>query len=126
VYDTRCYFNVRSKADISQLNLPHGSLIYRTCGRNALFCVRRYQCALSDIVFNVSNISVDAVVDRYVSSGISGAQRRESEFLRELTSIRDRVLCLLSVFCQSGRVILRHLSSMFVFLSFSVFIFLLR
>jgi len=25
-YDTRCYFNVRSKADISQLNLPHGML----------------------------------------------------------------------------------------------------
>jgi len=24
-YDTRCYFNVRSKADISQLNLPHNS-----------------------------------------------------------------------------------------------------
>ena len=23
IYDTRCYFNVRSKADISQLNLPH-------------------------------------------------------------------------------------------------------
>jgi len=22
-YDTRCYFNVRSKADLSQLNLPH-------------------------------------------------------------------------------------------------------
>jgi len=22
-YDTRCYFNVRSKADISRLNLPH-------------------------------------------------------------------------------------------------------
>ena len=22
-YDTRCYFNERSKADISQLNLPH-------------------------------------------------------------------------------------------------------
>ena len=46
-----------------------------------------------DIVFSISNISVDAVVDRYVSGGISGAQRRESEFLRELTSIRDRVLC---------------------------------
>jgi len=43
---------------------------------------------------------VDAVVDRYVSSGISGAKRRESEFLRELTSIRDTVLCLPSVFCQ--------------------------
>ena len=25
-YDTRCYFNVRSKADISQLNLPHNVL----------------------------------------------------------------------------------------------------
>ena len=25
-YDTRCYFNVRSKADISQLNLPHGKV----------------------------------------------------------------------------------------------------
>ena len=23
--DARCYFNVRSKADISQLNLPHGT-----------------------------------------------------------------------------------------------------
>ena len=26
-YDTRCYFNVRSKADISQLNLPHGKIM---------------------------------------------------------------------------------------------------
>jgi len=26
-YDTRCYFNVRSKADISQLNLPHGNVL---------------------------------------------------------------------------------------------------
>ena len=24
-YDARCYFNVRSKADTSQLNLPHGT-----------------------------------------------------------------------------------------------------
>jgi len=24
-YDTSCYFNVRSKADVSQLNLPHGT-----------------------------------------------------------------------------------------------------
>jgi len=24
-YDARCYFNVRSKADMSQLNLPHGT-----------------------------------------------------------------------------------------------------
>ena len=25
LYDTRCYFNVRSKADMSRLNLPHGN-----------------------------------------------------------------------------------------------------
>jgi len=31
-YDTRCHFNVRSKADISQLNLPHGSLDSRVTG----------------------------------------------------------------------------------------------
>ena len=24
-YDMRCYFNVRSKANMSQLNLPHGT-----------------------------------------------------------------------------------------------------
>ena len=24
-FDTRCYFNVRSIADVSQLNLPHGT-----------------------------------------------------------------------------------------------------
>jgi len=24
-YDTRCYFNLRSKADMSQFNLPHGT-----------------------------------------------------------------------------------------------------
>jgi len=27
-YDTRCYFNLRSKADISQLNLPHVVFAY--------------------------------------------------------------------------------------------------
>ena len=30
-YDTRCYFNVRSKADISQLNLPHGNGQLKKC-----------------------------------------------------------------------------------------------
>ena len=24
-YDTKCYFNVRSKADMNQLNQPHGN-----------------------------------------------------------------------------------------------------
>ena len=38
-YDTRCYFNVRSKADISQLNLPHGDRTFAAAGprlRNSL------------------------------------------------------------------------------------------
>ena len=44
-YDTRCYFNVRSKADISQLNLPHGSLIYRTeRGLVVGFCGQPHYC----------------------------------------------------------------------------------
>jgi len=30
-YDTRCYFNVRSKADISQINLPHGNRQLKEC-----------------------------------------------------------------------------------------------
>ena len=36
-YDTRCYFNVRSKADISQLNLPQASAWVRTT-LNSLQC----------------------------------------------------------------------------------------
>ena len=34
-YDTICYFNVRSKADMSQLNLPHGNC--RTAPINSYF-----------------------------------------------------------------------------------------
>ena len=41
-----------------------------------------------------------ALVSQYVLSGISNAQRRESEFLTELIPIRDSLLCLPSVFCQ--------------------------
>ena len=31
LYDTRCYFNVRSKANMSQFNLPHGFMTHVTC-----------------------------------------------------------------------------------------------
>jgi len=31
VYFTRCYFNVHSKADMSQLNLPHGKNTTKRC-----------------------------------------------------------------------------------------------
>jgi len=36
-YDTRCYFNVRSKADISRLNLPHRNMLAVYIG-NAKAC----------------------------------------------------------------------------------------
>jgi len=42
-YDTRCYFNVRSKADISQLNLPHGTdnCMWIVCDwTQFVFCIR--------------------------------------------------------------------------------------
>jgi len=41
-YDTRCYFNVRSKADISQLNLPHGTDNKKCvmCMATPLLCMR--------------------------------------------------------------------------------------
>jgi len=97
---TCLFHNTTLIRSVAQFSLTEGRNS-SPCGRNALFCVRRYHCALSDIVFSISNIYVDEVVNQYVSSSISGAQRRESKFLRELTSIRDRVLCLPSVFCQS-------------------------
>ena len=44
-YDTRCYFNVRSKADISQLNLPHGR--ESRCLREfRAYCICLYSVAL--------------------------------------------------------------------------------
>ena len=36
-YDTRCYFNVRSKADMSQLSLPHGTDNYNNNDRLTAF-----------------------------------------------------------------------------------------
>jgi len=36
-YDKKCYFNVRSKADISQLNLPHGTHTHTHTRLTALF-----------------------------------------------------------------------------------------
>jgi len=46
-YDTRFYFNVRSKADISQLNLPHvfvTSCIITICHVISFITARCYAC----------------------------------------------------------------------------------
>jgi len=36
-YDTICYFNVRSKADVSQLNLPHLNTLCRPVDDHVIF-----------------------------------------------------------------------------------------
>ena len=41
-YDTRCYFNVRSKADTSQLNLPHGTNSKKVKNRKTKKVKNRY------------------------------------------------------------------------------------
>ena len=57
-YDTTCYFNVRSKADLSALNLPHGnvavvcavcltSTVTITPAASSTFSRRLWTCSLS-------------------------------------------------------------------------------
>jgi len=41
-YDTRCYFNVRSKANMSQLNLPHGTVELKSVKTEKLKVENRY------------------------------------------------------------------------------------
>ena len=45
-YDTRYYFNVRSKADISQLNLPHGTVILLPNKRRCMLAMISLICVL--------------------------------------------------------------------------------
>jgi len=71
-YDTRCYFNVRSKADISQLNLPHGSLIYRT-NTNYDPNVKtdlKSNFSKSNTKFNCNNFADQAVTVRQLKFGL--------------------------------------------------------
>jgi len=46
-YDTRCYFNVRSKADISQLNLPHLLREFRVTKKVYLYSTQNQNAAFS-------------------------------------------------------------------------------
>jgi len=48
-YDTRCYFNVRSKADISQLNLPY-VIFFTVCRSYISHCVSK--CVMSFCLLN--------------------------------------------------------------------------
>ena len=46
LYDTRCYFNAHSKADISQLNLLHGSLVCHSYRISTILVLYFYQLKL--------------------------------------------------------------------------------
>ena len=46
-YDTRCYFNVQSKADMSHLNLPHGTNNKKSAKTEKLKSKRRVCLAVS-------------------------------------------------------------------------------
>ena len=50
---TCLFHNTTLIRSVAQFSLTEGRNS-SPCGRNALFCVRRYQCALSDIVFSIS------------------------------------------------------------------------
>jgi len=63
-YDTRCYFNVRSKADISQLNLPHCCLSSMSRGR-----INRWPTFWSSMTSSPGRVVVGSVTRH---SGISG------------------------------------------------------
>ena len=58
-YDTRCYFNVLSKADISQLNLPHGliHIQFRFVLPFWYGCVCHYNWPRQMVVFRRSSIN---------------------------------------------------------------------
>jgi len=63
-YDTRCYFNVRSKADISQLNLPHGSWSRVCC------IVRLSVCVLVPVMSHAKRLNRRAVVGVAIIVGV--------------------------------------------------------
>ena len=83
---TRCYFNVRSKADISQLNLPHGKLIYR----EGLCNHRRWIVCL--FVTTITKYNVDGSGRNFLGRFLGG-KASPSSFL---VTIASRVWRLLS------------------------------
>jgi len=55
-YDTKCYFNVRSKANMSQLNLPH---TWHFIVENInVICNKCYQLSLTDVVSRCRSIKL--------------------------------------------------------------------
>ena len=55
-YDTRCYFNVRSKSDMSQLNLYRTETTTRKCKTDKKLSYRRVtaRCVLSVVILQIT------------------------------------------------------------------------
>jgi len=62
-YDTRCYFNMRSKADISQLNLPHGTDNWK-CVKTEKLPSQHY---LSQILLTVNSLPLSGLTSHAVN-----------------------------------------------------------
>jgi len=86
-YDTRCYFNVRSKANMSQLNLPHGEcqmmsadvvtrLVYVTVPSAQWLCSSYIWLSASSLIFSMckkigkSKIEIVGFVTRHTRGSI--------------------------------------------------------
>ena len=66
-YDTRCYFNVRLKADISQLNLPHGQFQAITVSDCCL--IKLLPCILFGKYVYISAVEMATRGNRQCASG---------------------------------------------------------
>jgi len=88
VYDTRCYLNVRSKANMSQLNLPHGTVC--VCVR-ACVCVCVYVLMLINVfirVFRVQAISLGQGQGPVAEKLIANAARTGDWVFLQVSSIK--------------------------------------
>ena len=61
-------------------------------GQNVLFCMRQYNCSLSDTVS--SSVSVDNIVHRQYVQSLASVQKSLAECLRECIMIREGLLIL--------------------------------
>ena len=92
-YDTRCYFNVRSKADISQLNLPHGyaeyTIITARCYASAVLAMGLCLC-LSVSVSVTSRCSTKTAKRRITQTNTSRYPRESSFLVPKISAKFDR------------------------------------
>jgi len=90
-YDTRCYFNVRSKADISQLNLPHGTVVVVV-----IIIITIKQCAFSALTMLVGQQEGHPAckkTERWGAGVVIGLERGADLHMAQLTPLPLTVSC---------------------------------